>query len=114
MHPKKLDEKWRKLQSDCQNSLRRFFKKSDKLNDEYGGTIPGLTETMLFGLMWFVVKQKLKTYSAHSTKSEMNMDIEFTRSMFKKVLNEEYPDTLFEDHDGELVESIKDKKITIN
>ena len=76
--------------------------------------MPGLTETMLFGLMWFVVKQKLKTYSAHSIKSEMNMDIDFTRSMFKKVLNEEYPDTLFEDHDGELVESIKDKKITIN
>jgi hypothetical protein len=44
----------------------------------------------------------------------MNIDIEFTRSMFKKVLNEEYPDTLFEDHDGELVESIRDKKITIN
>ncbi len=39
------------------------MKISDDLNDEYNGeygglTPPGMTETMLFGLMWHVVKKE--------------------------------------------------------
>ena len=111
---KDLDKKFRKLQADWQNGLTKFMKISDDLNYDYGGnTPPGMTETMLFGLMWHVVKKRIKNYYPKGDK--LNAELEFTRSMFKKILNEDYPNALFhEDAEGVLTPVKEDKKITIN
>ena len=114
---KELDKRFKKLQSDWQVSLTKFMKISDDLNDEYNGeygglTPPGMTETMLFGLMWHVVKERIKKYYP---KNNLNAELEFVRSMMKRILNEDYPPSLFhENEEGELVPLKEDKKITIN
>jgi hypothetical protein len=114
---KELDKRFKQLQSDWQKSLTKFMKISDDLNDEYNGeygglTPPGMTETMLFGLMWHVVKERIKKYYP---KNNLNAELEFVRSMMKRILNEDYPPSLFhENEEGELVPLKEDKKITIN
>lgn len=114
---KELDKRFKQLQSDWQVSLTKFMKISDDLNDEYNGeygglTPPGMTETMLFGLMWHVVKERIKKYYP---KNNLNAELEFVRSMMKRILHEDYPPYLFnENEEGELVPVKEDKKITIN
>ena len=57
MSEQKLDKEFEKLQSDWQKTLTKFMNRSDKLNDAYQeGTPPGMTETMLFGLMCMSLK----------------------------------------------------------
>ena len=111
---KDLDERFFKLQSDWQESLTKFMNISDDLNYDYGGnTPPGMTETMLFGLMWHRVKKRIKNYYPKGEK--LNAELEFTRSMFRKILNEDDPPALFqEDAEGGLTPVKEDKKITIN
>ena len=113
MNEKNLDQEFLKLQADWQKALTKFMNRSDKLNDAYQeGTPPGMTETMLFGLMWYVVKERLKKYTLK--QSDMDAELEFVRAMFKKILNEDYPNSLFAKEDGKLIPVPTDKKITIN
>ena len=113
MSEKKLDKEFEKLQSDWQHTLTKFMNRSDKLNDAYQeGTPPGMTETMLFGLMWYVIKERLKKYTLKN--KDMDAELEFVRAMMKKILNEDYPNSLFAKENGELIPVQKDKKITIN
>jgi hypothetical protein len=44
----------------------------------------------------------------------MDAELEFVRSMMKKILNEDYPNSLFAKEDGKLIPVQTDKKITIN
>jgi|TARA_B110000261_G_C12775462_1_gene234230 hypothetical protein len=113
MSEQKLDKEFEKLQSDWQKALTKFMNRSDKLNDAYQeGTPPGMTETMLFGLMWYVIKDRLKKYTLKH--SDMDAELEFVRAMMKKILNEDYPNSLFAKEDGKLIPVQTDKKITIN
>ncbi len=108
-----LDDRFRKFQSDWQKTLTKFINISDDLNHDYGGrTPPGMTETMLFGLMWHVIKERIKKYYP---KNNLDVELEFVRSMMKRILNEDYPPSLFHENEkGELVPVEEDKKITIN
>jgi len=115
MTVKKLDEEFEKLQADWQKVVVKFMNRSDKINDKFVLTAPpGMAETMLFGLMWHVIKDRIKKYTFIKKELEMDAELEFVRSMLKKILNEDYPNALFAKEDGELVEVQKDEKITIN
>jgi hypothetical protein len=51
--------------------------------------------------MWHVVKERIKKYYP---KNNLNAELEFVRSMMKRILNEDYPPSLFhENEEGELV-----------
>jgi|TARA_R110000803_G_scaffold20101_1_gene52014 hypothetical protein len=111
MSEQKLNKDFLKLQVDWQKTVEKFLRKSFLMNSKFDkNVIPGMGETMLFGLMWHIIKAKMK--KLYPDKEHLNAELEFTRAMFKKILNENYPSELFDAQTDE--EIIQDKKITIN